>query len=268
MVPLYKPRGRFQGEPIRIKIEYSSPEVVPSKLHLISQPAAIQTNFYCKESEKCKRVFSHLSHFKDHIKICRDSSSQKNIGKQTAYGGETNIVRQLVSLGYLPSEALDFRKTFFCCYDIETLEDKSGIEEMRNVEAVHKLASISISTTTSEGSVFVRHDSSHEAVEEMINLFIDALIEAKEEQDLLLPDYFENCLHQLEEDEENENIPMQQKMKISGYKAKIEKYLMLDVYGYNSGINLSLLISNMGQILDERLAVFRLQNFLPKFFLF
>ena len=236
IVPLFQPRQRFpETEPIRILVNSSDPRENLAQISLITQKEAIVKTYVCKESEKCNMTFRRLDNFKRHCETCKEASTQKIIGKQTAYGQETNCVRILTNMGYLPSEALEFRKTFFCSYDIETLEDKSCVADMRNVEAVHRLASISVSTTRSRGKVFVRNDSSHEAAKEMVQEFVDYLIEIQEEQDLILPDYFASCYTQLEEDILDETIPKGHKMYLAGLKSKVKKYLMLDVYGYNSG---------------------------------
>ena len=234
--PLFQPRQRFpDSQPIKILTAVTDPNELVSYFHLIVQPAAIQKIYTCRITEKCRKTFTRLQKFKEHCEICKESSTQKIVGKQIAYGQETNALRILVKLGYLPAEALNFRKTFFCSFDIETLEDRSGTDEMRNVEAIHRLASISVSTNQDPGKVFVRQNSSHEAAKKMVEDFVDYLIEIRDMQELVLPDYFQSCFYQLEEDVNEPNISKHHKMKLAGLKAKVRKYLMLDVYGFNSG---------------------------------
>ena len=234
--PLFQPRRRYPDvPPIQILTQITDPNEIMMNFELILQPDAIQKIYTCQVTEKCKKTFKRLDKFKEHCAVCEQSSTQKINGKQIAYGRETNCLRLLVNLGYLPVEALNFRKEFFCCFDIETLEDRSNLEEMRNVEAVNRLASISVSTTEDPGKVFVRENSSHEAAKTMVKNFVDYLIEIHEQQELLLPDYFESCYHQLDEDSNNPDIPKHHKMKLAGLKSKVKKYLMLDVFGFNSG---------------------------------
>ena len=236
IVPYFQPRQRYPDiDPIRVIINSSDPTVIFTNIKLITQKEAIPKTYVCKESEKCHMTFRRLDNFKRHCETCKENSTQKIIGKQIAYGPETNCVRILVDMGYLPVEALEYRKTFFCTYDIETLEDKSNIEDMRNVEAIHRLASISVSTTESRGKVFVRSDSSHGAAKKMVQDFLDYLVEIRDEQELILPDYLSSCMNQLEEDSNNESIPKSHRMKLAGLKSKVKKYLMLDCYGFNSG---------------------------------
>ena len=236
IVPFFQPRQRFpENEPIRILVSSSDPTQEFGKISLITQKEAIVKTYVCKETDKCHMTFRRLDNFKRHCETCRENSQQKIIGKQVSYGKETNCVRILVKMGYLPSEALEFRKTFFCSYDIETLEDKTNIENMKNVEAIHRLASISVSTTLSRGKVFVRSDSSHLAAKNMVQDFLDYLIEIRDEQERILPDYFQSCFDQLEADANDESIPKGHRMVLTGLKSKVKKYLMLDVYGFNSG---------------------------------
>ena len=236
IVPLFQPRQRFPNqEPILIVVNTSDPTEILEKIKLITQREAIPKIYVCKESEKCKMTFKRLHDFKRHCETCKEASTQKIVGKQIAYGSETNVVRILVDLGYLPAEALEYRKTFFCTYDIETIEDKKDIENMRNVEAIHRLASISVSTTESRGKVFVRTDSSHEAAKHMVQEFVNYLIQIRDQQELILPSYFSCCENQLDLDIENESLPKNHRMKLAGLRAKVKKYQMLDVFGFNSG---------------------------------
>ena len=174
-------------------------------------------------------------HFKNHTAKCAEISKQKIEGKLRPYGLKSNAVKELVSMGYLPGEALNFRKTFFCTFDIESLEDKTQLEGLKNVEAIHRLASISIACNDGRQDCFVRRNSSHEAAFELVHEFVDKIREIQEHHELLMPDYFFSCVDQLEIDAEDESIPKKRRMELTSLKNKVQSYLNLDIYGFNSG---------------------------------
>ena len=234
LIPVFKPAQYFTEQPITILVDNHEADRIEN-FRLISNPDLISKTYTCRVSQNCSYQTSHLGNFKRHVEKCAEISKQKIEGKLKPYGVESNIVTQLVDLGYLPTEAKTFRKTFFCAFDIESLEDKTHIAEMRNVEGVHKLASISIACNDGRKFCFVRRDSSHEATIELIHEFVTKIRQIEQDHDLILPDYFNSCVDKIEEDLNDESIPKKKRMLLSSLQSKVKSYLCLDIYGFNSG---------------------------------
>ena len=130
-----------------------------------------------------------------------------------------------------------------CCtfadpwFDIETLESKADVENMTNVDAVHRLASIAVGTSEGDSACFIRRDSSPEAAEKIVRQFIDYLSDINGLYEATIPAYFHEALDQIEILTSAEStLPKCKKMELSGLKSKLENYLILDVWGYNSAL--------------------------------
>ena len=203
-------------------------------IKLICNPKFIPTIYHCRVTKNCGFFTEHSGNFQQHISRCEEMSKQKIEGKLKPYGVNRNVVEQLVEMGYLPNEACDFRKTFFCAYDIEALEDKSVVGEMKNVEGIHRIVSISIACNDGHQKCFIRKDSSHEAAVELVEEFVQEVREISDNHMLELPDYFYSCIEQLEEDLHEDGLSLGNKMILGGLKRKVENYCQLDIYGFNS----------------------------------
>ena len=141
-----------------------------------------------------------------------------------------------MELGYLPEEAAQYRKTFFTCFDIESLENLENVEDMKNVVATHKIVSIAVSTNHGHSRCFVRNDSSHGAVLNMFEEFLDFLQQINLDYELTIPRYFHDCIEQLEIATNDESTLLKRdKMELGMLKSHLNNYLIQDVFGFNSG---------------------------------
>ena len=95
---------------------------------------------------------------------------------------------------FLPPEALDFRKSYIVCYDIESLENKENISSLRNVVGIHQIISIAVSTNRGHSKCFIRADSSHQAALDLIQNFLEYLDVIGKDYELTIPDYFHTCI--------------------------------------------------------------------------
>ena len=172
---------------------------------------------------------------KRHEKTCTDE--QTTITQQKPYGKDSSTINRLIDLGHLPKEASTYRKTFFTSFDIESLEDKSNAESMKNVVAVHKIVSIAVSTNQGHSRCFVRENSTHRAVVEMFEAVLNFLEEINRDYLVTIPHYFHECIENLEvmcNDESS--LPKKQKMELCMLKSKLSNYVIQDVFGFNSGM--------------------------------
>ena len=71
----------------------------------------------CRKIESCQYTTDRMTDFRRHESTCTDS--QEIVSQQVAYGDDKTPVKQLVEMGYLPEESLNFRKSFYTTFDIE-----------------------------------------------------------------------------------------------------------------------------------------------------
>lgn len=186
----------------------------------------------CK-TKNCFYSTTHKPTLQRHEKSC--TGEQKIVDQQIAYGEDKTPILELVNLGYLPVEALNFRKSYITTYDIETVECKDGIDELKNVEAIHKIASIACSTNRGDTKCFVREDSSHESAAQIFDDFLGFLDDLNANHDDELPNYFHEGLELLDLMMSRESIlPRKHKMELLKLKKCLEKYMLQDVFGFNS----------------------------------
>ena len=192
------------------------------------------TKFMCKKTKSCTYTTDKLSNIKRHENCCTDG--QKILEKQIAYGSDTSPVKRLIELKHLPSLAANFRKDFFTTFDIECFEDTENSSELRNVVAIHKLVSVAISTNKGHSKCFVRKDSSHDAVIELTEQFLDFIDKIGIEYRKTLPDYFTQAIDKLDYLTSKESdVQYREKMELCALKRSLKKYLLHEIFGFNSG---------------------------------
>ena len=194
----------------------------------------IRAPLVCRKTESCQYIATTMTKLRRHEETCTD---QQAITSQLVhYGDDKTVIKRLVDLNHLPHEALSFRKTFFTTYDIEALEDLVAAEEMKNVEAIHRIVSIAVSTNHGHSRCFVRQDSSHEAAMQMIEKFLSYLDEINDDHINELPNYFHQAIEKMEMlTAEDSNLSPREKMELSSLLGPLKKYTLHDVYGFNSG---------------------------------
>ena len=196
----------------------------------------IPTEFHCKLMKKCYFKSSSYYNFVRHQKNCLENSIQKIFGEQKAYGKDSIPLEKIVKAGYLPREALLFRKAMIQTYDIETFEQLQNFDPNSNtiIHATHKLLSVALGNNRGYKKCFVRYDSSHEAAEQLIKNFVDSLEEMEVMHSDSLPDYFADGIQLIEEDL-NSDISKSEQANIISMKNILRSFLKMDIYGYNSG---------------------------------
>ena len=112
--PLYKVRQKYD-ETLNFIIDESSQDTAVFKNFEVSFNK-IETIHMCRKTESCNYTTAHLPHLQRHEKNCTDL--QETVTQQVAYGNDKTPIKELVELGYLPEEALLYRKTFFTAFDI------------------------------------------------------------------------------------------------------------------------------------------------------
>ena len=203
---------------------------------LIINEKIIPKIYICRKLLRCNYSTNKYSNFKRHSEKCPDCSTQKIYSKLMPYGVHAGPLEQLIVSGYLPKEAKNFRKTKFITYDIEAIEEKTGIMTKKSIEvAQHKILSIAIGT--SDGFEWSKHrkNSSPEAAFDLIEMFLDKLRDLVEDYSTQYPDMFYEALEILESDLTNASLSKAKKSYLSMLKRYLEKYLLMDIYSFNGG---------------------------------
>ena len=230
--PLYDVKPLFD-ETLYITVEaflYEAEQIFDFKLDLNARKQIVK----CRKTPECSYTSNHLPNLIRHEATC--TNIQTTIEQQVEYGVDKTTIQKLVELGYLPKKAKEFRKSFYTTFDIESLESFDGVDDMKNVEAIHKIVSIAVSTNKGQSRCFVRKNSTHDAVIQMFESFLDYLEEINIEYEAEIPDYFQDAIDHLELMTCDQSIlPKSEKMKLSGLKSTLEKYLKQDIFGFNSG---------------------------------
>ena len=85
-----------------------------------SNGATYKKVYTCSSSVKdCKYTSNKKANMSKHERKCERISVQKIVTVQKCYGKNKSVIEQLMK--YLPEEAINFRQSNFCCFDIESL---------------------------------------------------------------------------------------------------------------------------------------------------
>ena len=188
----------------------------------------------CQKTSSCSYQTKKSSHMKRHEHTCTDI--QTIVEQQVAYGTDQTPILRLIELKLLPMEALSFRKTFFTTYDIESLENSENISELKNVVGIQQIVSIAVSTNQNHSRCFIREDSTHESAINLMNSFLEYLEHINDIYNQTIPSYFLNCIEKLQELTATESeISKRKKMEMVGLLSALKKYVLQDVFGFNSG---------------------------------
>ena len=243
VVPYYKPELSLytSTKPIMLLMQSDEEPGFEEEIEafrLICNPKFIPDTYKCNVTKECGYYSKEYNNFKRHVDICAVSSLQIIYGKQIAYGKESNPLENILESGYLPREAMLFRKTYTSAFDIECFEQLTNNNTQTNtvVHAVHKLLSIAVGDNHGFQACYVRDDSSHESALKMVGQFVDALQEMELRHSEHIPDYFHNAIDQIELDINTENITKARKMQLKSMQYYLEAYVRMDVFGFNSGM--------------------------------
>ena len=231
--PVYKVKNKYEEKIyIVIKSDVSSDAVFRDFEVKFTE---IKVVHMCQKTDSCQFTSEELWRIRRHEKICTDI--QETVTQQVPYGEDKTTVKQLVDMKILPQEALQFRKTLFTTYDIECCENLDIADDLHNVVARHEIVSLAASTNKGHSKCFIRDDSSHDGAVLMIDKFLNFLEEINVIHEAEMPEYFHHAVSQLEEMTSEESaILKSEKMKLTKLCNDLKKYLLHDVFGYNSGI--------------------------------
>ena len=80
--------------------------------------------YVCKEMKTCKFRSVKKYDYERHREICVKYNTKTITCKQVAYGGNTDVILDLVNQKIIPKEALAYRNNFIVTFDLETIEQK------------------------------------------------------------------------------------------------------------------------------------------------
>jgi len=239
--PYYKPDLlRFPNyKPISILLEDGEPDfdVEVKNLTIICNDKFIPTIYKCKVTAECGYSTTTHWNYQRHIDICAKISIQQIFAKQVPYGKDSNPLDYILEAGYLPREALEYRKSHVVAFDIECLEELTNNDTNTNtiIHAVHKVLSIAVGDNHGNEECFVRESSAHNSAVKLVRQFVDKIEELEPLHCKSIPDYFYDAIDQIDADMNNENLDKLRQMQLTSMKRMLESYVKMDVFGYNSG---------------------------------
>ena len=137
----------------------------------------------------------------------------------------------------MPSECLQFRKEYICVFDIESLQEPFEDDPGRNLQTIgiQKLVSVAIADNQGRSNCFVRKSSSPADAKDVVENMVKAIQKHLVIHRQTIPAYFSTALQRMEELASTmERVPA---MKLQSKITALRKYLALDLYGFNSGLN-------------------------------
>nr|AAT47865.1 hypothetical protein 008-24 [Oikopleura dioica] len=258
---LHAAKRKYKSEPLRLLIDDTTFDLdtVIDPILIINNINALPRNHHCP-NEGCYFEFSIPSGMERHLKTCSNKVTSVT-AKQKSYGLRDDIIMQLVNEQILPKEALSYRIDRFVCFDIETLEKKVDTRTpATELHASHHLLSIAIGTNFGFEKVFVRENSSAEAARQLVQDFVETLVEISDSWHNFFPNYFKEAVEKLE------NIVAEAKKKtekrrFKGMLNKLVKHLKMNIYGFNSArFDLPVLVPYLLPIIskyDSKLSVIK-----------
>ena len=209
----------------------------------------IEKVYHCtKHPGVCFYRSRHSHHVKDHMESCTTETNIVSV--QQAYGNISTHMSRLVREKILPEELLDYKVAHMCAFDIETVN--------RDQESDLIPISIAVASTLDQPRYFERASSSPEDGLKMIYDFLNyldhlqslhlarlvKLIENYKHLEILnrclsLPPEIEKAWKLITNDIINNELieqSYQQERKRFSQMRRLEALMMLNIFGFNSGI--------------------------------
>lgn len=240
----HKVRRRHKNRnPIRIlvpdeKLVFDTPDVEIRDFMIILNELFIPKEYFCKVTRRCNYSSTKYENYERHISKCAEISKQNIKTIQHQYGEVDYLISKLHKNGYLPEEALEYRKDYICTYDIETLEHHTNRESVSTLKeiAVHRLCSVAVANNHGRSKCFIRDDSTHKACVSMVSKFVKEISWHLQTHEDSMPNYFDVAMTKLEADAvRDDEIPLARRMILKKWLGQLKKYCKMDIYGFNSG---------------------------------
>ena len=230
-------------------------------IFIVNENEYFKTFYKCPNKKfKCFYTTNSKFNFDRHFKVCIDPKTIDAICTQKEYGSDLHPLARLICDGILSQEP---EMNNFVFFDIESLVVKSPvISNKTDILATHKLLSIS-ATASLRGKfitkTWVIDDSDEKSEIKIVDKFIDFLTWADDtaEPDPEVLKSMKILDQKIEyENERLESLDQYNSPKLCKLKKLIkdlEKYLNLNVFGYNSSkYDLQILMARIIQSLEKR----------------
>ena len=178
--------------------------------------------------------------FERHMKVCRNEP--KITSKQECLGKNETMLDTIIKEGYLPKTLTNYYNPKFMTWDIETLEMKTPEPDMNcdntTIEAILKPVSIAVGSNFVPPKVFIRKSSSPEHGQELINEFMEYLLDSYK--------VFHDTVHSaiktaiqvlLAMIVGEQKKPLKNNFLITKWFSRmnyLKRYMRMNVYGFNS----------------------------------
>ena len=136
-----------------------------------------------------------------------------------------------IEYGMIPEDLADYRQENFCVFDLETAERESTLDTEMEVNGVHKIISIGVSSSLPiESKYFERKSSAPVHSTELVAEFLDYLFEAEKVYHNTIPEEILDAFSEID-DEYTDDVC--DKVKV---ERELRKYGAMPTYGFNSGM--------------------------------
>ena len=135
-----------------------------------------------------------------------------------------------IEYGMIPEDLADYRQENFCVFDLETAERESKLDTEMEVNGVHKVISIGVSSSLPiESKYFERLSSAPIHSTELVADFLDYLFEAEKIYRSTIPKAILDAFSDIDEytDDVCDKVLVERELR---------KYAAMPVFGFNSGM--------------------------------
>lgn len=152
---------------------------------------------------------------------------------------------EIIDLGFIPASFLNYQNPFLVTFDIETLNRDVNIRqtEFLTIESLLYVVSIAVSSNIpgTSDKFFCRKTSSASDGHQMVAEFMDYLEDLHQKQMELIPIEITTAMEKLNQSWQKLSSGVQEarsytrKDKLSQQIHFFKKFLLLNIYGFNSG---------------------------------
>ena len=209
---------------------------------LLLNPRLLPKRYVCTKIKNCRYETHSLQTFQRHQKICGHFNVQKITAKQTFYGGENSVLRQMADQGYIPMEAVDYENYILASFDIETIEQKFSVcapERGMVTDANLNLLSLAVGSNIEnyEPKCWVRSSMDSNEEKKIIAKFVSELEWIQNQKVNLLPNWISEGLVAIEEEIlrlKAANMKWYHYSELLKFKRTLNSLCSLDIFGFNS----------------------------------
>ena len=245
-VALRKPLRRPFSSTINLMMSGPLPDTkngLIENFSLINDEKLLPKFYVCEKTKGCRYTSYSRQSFDRHSAICGISNVKQIRCKQVAYGDDSSVLKEMVGRQLIPNCALQYRNTTLATWDIETIEEpliacapKIGLSTNANL----RLLSIAVGSNIPgyEPKCWVRRNMEADEETRLIYNFVDEILFLQKEKLKTLPAWIDDGLAHIDlqcQKLKERKAKWNEYLEWTRYRRELEKFVVLDVFGYNCG---------------------------------